>query len=139
MDVLDNTTPELIPDVSQPEAKQTAPSADIIQLPKTRKTRKTTTSTKPKKNLEELKDTPVSKLTDAEKTELLKFYKEYCAALEIRIDMLDNNAKSAYEKCRTLEQQYADYKLRTTAKLNYARQAVDHCRTSIILAATPDD
>jgi hypothetical protein len=121
MDVQETVTP-----VIDNEEAATVTALPVARPKKTAKPKKRTA--------EELQDVAPKKMTDAEKNDYIDYLRKELSTAGYQAAAYQTNAKSAFEQCRTLQQQFDEYKLQANAKLNYVRSCVDHCRTSIILA-----
>lgn len=98
--------------------------------------KKTRTAKREVANLDEVNP---NKMTDAERIMYIKALREEINKLSLQCQAYAKNSQSAFAKARDIEQTFQEYRLKATAKLNFARQAIDHCRTSIILAGTLED
>lgn len=84
--------------------------------------------------LEQLHEASTRSMTE---TEMRKYIEALRSALNdatIKAQNLENNCRSAYEKCRVLEQKLIDVKTIAKAKLHFAKQAISTCHSSIVLA-----
>jgi hypothetical protein len=123
------------PNVNQ-TAEETAATTNVTPLP----VQKTATAKKAvKRSIEDLHNLNPSKMTDAEKNDYIKALREENTLLVNKANAFENNCKSAYEQHRQLNQKYSDLKTQAVAKLNWAKQCVDHCRTAIILAGNLEE
>jgi hypothetical protein len=99
-----------------------------------------TTPTKTTKKTEirtisELHNVAVGKMSDKEIAAYVKYMREFTNTLQQQVGMFQENAQSAFKKAQYFESQYNKLRLEAETKLNFAKNAVEHCRTSIMLTA----
>lgn len=87
----------------------------------------------------ELHEITPQRMTDSEKNKYILFLRKAYEEKEQRMALLDTNCKAAYDKCRFLEQNFANYKNIARAKLQFAKQAISTCHNSIILAGNIEE
>jgi Zn-dependent M32 family carboxypeptidase len=92
-----------------------------------------------KRSFDELNEIALNKMTEAEKLEYIKELREERNKLSEQSHAYKENAEKAYEQYRFLNQQFSDFKIKATAKLNWAKQCIEHCRTAIILAGNVEE
>lgn len=79
----------------------------------------------------ELVDVPVKKMTEKEKEQMIEFYKEQNRMLEQKLDALDVNITSAYEKLRNSEDQYNAMESYFKRQLQYINTQVEAFHTAV--------
>lgn len=122
-EIATNEAPELVP---QPI------NDNILTLPTVNtKTKKQTIRT-----IEDLHNASIRSMSDSEKAKYIEALREALVDANTRIELLDHNCQSAYEKVRTVTQQYEELKIKAQTKLQFAKQAISTCNASIILAGT---
>lgn len=112
------------------------PSTITTPIPVVTKPRKKAAKRVPKtgtKTSQELYDAAVKSLSDDEKLKLINILKDEVNSLSQLCDNLKQNCDSAYEKVRLVTKQYEDLKIEAQAKLQYVKQAISFCNTSVIL------
>jgi hypothetical protein len=119
-----------------PEEIMTTPTETPVVETPTRVERKPKVT---KRAAEALQEIAPTKMTDAEKNDYIKFLREENNKLTFQADAFAKNAQSAFDQYRNLEKKYTEFKLKANAKLNWARECVDHARTSIILAGNIEE
>ena len=86
------------------------------------------------RSIEELAELPVSRMNEQEKKKYIDHLRDEVCSQDNTIELLQKNCDSAYAKVRQLESQMEETSLKAKAKLEYAKQSVQHALTSIILA-----
>jgi len=120
----ENKAPDTTNPSTPPVEKQVPPEP----TPKRKRTPKTD------RTLEQLHEASTRSMTE---TEMRKYIEALRSALNdatTKAQNLENNCRSAYEKCRVLEQKLIDVKTIAKAKLHFAKQAISTCHSSIVLA-----
>lgn len=98
----------------------------VTEAPK--KTRKPREKVRP---AEECYDLPVSKLTNKEKDNLIKELKEALTQAVNQADAFKQNAQSAYEQTRRIEDQYKEMEKYYREKLKYVASQVSAFHAAI--------
>lgn len=114
------------------EAVLTVP--EVITLPTAKKAKKQVI-----RDVAELHTSSIKGMSDVEKTRYIEALRQEVDRLASQNEMLDKNCQSAYEKIRTIDQTFAEYKMKAQAKLQFARQAIGTCYQSIILAGGTEE
>ena len=95
-----NVVPEAVTEVANKEAV-VAETPEPIKEKKPRKPREKV------RDIEEIIELPVNKLTEKEKDKLINFFKDSINEISNKVEAYKSNAKAAYEQTRQME---ADYK-----------------------------
>lgn len=117
-----NTTPEAVEPIQEPAPK-----------PKKKRVRQEV------RPLAELDTASIRSMNDSEKNKYIEALRELSNDLTLKNAQLEQNCKSAYDKCRLMEQRFADFKNIARAKLQFAKQAIATCHNSIILAGNIEE
>jgi hypothetical protein len=107
---------------------ETTETTEIVAAPTVKKLKVT------KRTIEQLHEITPNKMTDAERIDYIKALREENNKLAYQADAFKKNAEAAFDQYRNLQQKFEDFKVKARAKINWARQCVEHARTSIILA-----
>lgn len=119
------TTEEQAPTVEQ---EQTIPALPVA--PKLR----------PKiRTVEELHDVHPKKMTSSEAIKYIKHLREECNKLNNQVQAYQENTEAAFRKVQYYEERYNALRNKAQTNLEYAKNAVRHCLTSVILAAKLED
>ena len=119
------TTEERAPTVEQEQAIPALPVAPKLQ-PKT-------------KTIEELHNIHPKKMTPSEAIRYIKHLREECNKLSNQVQAYQENTEAAFHKVRYYEERYNALRNKAQTNLEYAKNAVRHCLTSVILAARLED
>lgn len=92
-----------------------------------------------KHSMEELDKFQPHRIPEDEKNAYIKYLREELNKTQQQTEAYKANADKAYEAYRQSQQAFGDFKVKAQAKLNFTRQAIDHCRTSIILAGNLEE
>ena len=95
-----NVVPEAVTEVVNKEAV-VAETPEPVKEKKPRKPREKV------RDIEEIIELPVNKLTEKEKDKLINFFKDSINEISNKVEAYKSNAKAAYEQTRQME---ADYK-----------------------------
>ena len=95
-----NVVPETVTEVVNKEAV-VAETPEPVKEKKPRKPREKV------RDIEEIIELPVNKLTEKEKDKLINFFKDSINEISNKVEAYKSNAKAAYEQTRQME---ADYK-----------------------------
>jgi hypothetical protein len=90
------------------------------------------------RTIEELHNVTAKSMTDAEKNKYIEELRDQIVGLTNKASLLEGNCKSAYEQFRITRQQFDEYRMRAQAKLQYVKQAIGFCNTSVILNGNLD-
>lgn len=104
-----------------------------------RNTRKPAEKKSAPRTVEQLEDATTRSMTPAEMSRYIEFLRNERASFASKAQLLEENCKSAYDLYRNQLQKYDQLKMQAQAKLQFARQAVQTCSTSIILAGGLED
>lgn len=116
------TTEEQAPTVEQEQATPAVPKL----RPKIR-------------TVEELHDVHPKKMTSPEAIKYIKHLREECNKLNNQVQAYQKNAEVAFRKVQYYEERYNALRNKAQTNLEYAKNAVRHCLTSVILAAKLED
>jgi len=86
------------------------------------------------RELEEIKELPISKLTDKEKEHLIKALKEENTEQLNKNQSLKNNCEMAFEKLRSVEAQYNSMENYYLTKLKFIGEQIQACHNAIAMA-----
>jgi hypothetical protein len=130
------TTEELTPAVEQeqatPDSQDTATPA-VPALP-------VAPALQPKvRTIEELHSVRPEKMTPSEAIRYIKHLREECNKLGNQVQAYQANAEAALRKAQYYEERYNTLHSKAQSNFEYAKNAVRHCLTSIILAAKLED
>lgn len=124
------TTEELTPTVEQeqaaPDSQNNATPAAPVPQPKTR-------------TIEELHVIRPEKMTPSEAIRYIKHLREECNRLDNTAQAYQANAAAALRKAQCYEERYNTLRSKAQSNLEYAKNAVRHCLTSVILASRLED
>jgi len=124
------TTEEQAPTVEQ---NQTAPNPQGAATPVAPKLR-------PKiRTVEELHDVHPKKMTSSEAIKYIKHLRGECNKLNNQVQAYQENTEAAFRKVQYYEERYNALRNKAQTNLEYAKNAVRHCLTSVILAAKLED
>lgn len=130
-----NSTPEVADIELLTPTVETSPDPAPAPAPKPRKRKQK----QEVRNLAELNTASTRSMNDTEKNKYIEALRTIVEDLTVQNTQLDLNCKTAYEKCRVLEQRFANYKNVARAKLQFAKQAISTCHNSIILAGNIEE
>jgi hypothetical protein len=116
------TTEEQAPTVEQ---EQTTPAVPKLR-PKIR-------------TVEELHDVHPKKMTSSEAVKYITHLRKECNKLNNQMQAYQENTEAAFRKVRYYEERYNALRNKAQTNLEYAKNAVRHCLTSVILAAKLED
>ena len=116
------TTEEQAPTVEQ---EQTTPAVPKLR-PKIR-------------TVEELHNVHPKKMTSSEAIKYIKHLREECNKLNNQVQAYRENTEAAFRKVQYYEERYNALRNKAQTNLEYAKNAVRHCLTSVILAAKLED
>jgi hypothetical protein len=116
------TTEEQAPTVEQ---EQTTPAVPKLR-PKIR-------------TVEELHDVHPKKMTSSEAVKYITHLRKECNKLNNQMKAYQENTEAAFRKVRYYEERYNALRNKAQTNLEYAKNAVRHCLTSVILAAKLED
>ena len=124
------STEELAPTVDQ---GQTAPNPQDATTPAVPKLR-------PKiRTVEELHDVHPKKMTSSEAVKYITHLRKECNKLNNQVQAYRENTEAAFRKVQYYEERYNALRNKAQTNLEYAKNAVRHCLTSVILAAKLED
>jgi hypothetical protein len=118
-------TEERAPTVEQEQAIPTLPVAPKLR-PKTR-------------TIEELHDIHPKKMTPSEAVKYITHLRGECNKLNNQVQAYQENTEAAFRKVQYYEERYNALRNKAQTNLEYAKNAVRHCLTSVILAAKLED
>jgi hypothetical protein len=104
---------------------------DVTEPIETAEPKKTRKPREKVRDVEELYNLPVKKLSDKEKDKLIDFLKETVQTLQTQRDMFSDNAKSAYEKVNNIEDQYKAMEAYYRKLLKYIDTQVEAFHTAV--------
>jgi vacuolar-type H+-ATPase subunit I/STV1 len=116
------TTEEQAPTVEQ---EQTTPAVPKLR-PKIR-------------TVEELHDVHPKKMTSSEAVKYITHLRKECNKLNNQMQAYQENTEAAFRKVQYYEERYNALRNKAQTNLEYAKNAVRHCLTSVILAAKLED
>lgn len=116
------TTEEQAPTVDQEQATPAVPKL----RPKIR-------------TIEELHNVHPKKMTSSEAIKYIKHLREECNKLNNQVQAYRENTEAAFRKVQYYEERYNTLRDKAQTNLEYAKNAVRHCLTSVILAAKLED
>lgn len=108
----------------EPETESELTTAKPIEKKKITKARE----------LEEIRELPISKLTDKEKENLIKALKEENTEQINKNQSLKNNCEMAFEKLRNVEAQYSSMENYYLTKLKFIGEQMQACHNAIAMA-----
>ncbi len=118
-------TEERAPTVEQEQAIPTLPVAPKLR-PKPR-------------TIEELHDVHPKKMTPSEAVKYITHLRKECNKLNNQVQAYRENTEAAFRKVQYYEERYNALRNKAQTNLEYAKNAVRHCLTSVILAAKLED
>ena len=86
------------------------------------------------RELEEIRELPISKLTDKEKDNLIKALKEENTEQINKNQSLKNNCEMTFEKLRNVEAQYSSMENYYLKKLKFIGEQLQACHSAIAMA-----
>lgn len=119
------TTEEQAPTVEQEQATPALPVAPKLR-PKIR-------------TVEELHDVHPKKMTSSEAVKYITHLRGECNKLNNQVQAYQENTEAAFRKVQYYEERYNALRNKAQTNLEYAKNAVRHCLTSVILAAKLED
>jgi len=119
------TTEERAPTVEQEQAIPALPVAPKLR-PKPR-------------TIEELHDVHPKKMTSPETIKYITHLRRECNKLNNQVQAYQENTEAAFRKVQYYEERYNALRNKAQTNLEYAKNAVRHCLTSVILAAKLED
>lgn len=124
------TTEELTPTAEQNQTALNPQDAATPVVPKLR----------PKiRTVKELHDVHPKKMTSSEAIKYIKHLREECNKLNNQVQAYRENTEAAFRKVQYYEERYNALRNKAQTNLEYAKNAVRHCLTSVILAAKLED
>jgi len=104
----------------------------------------TTTPAVPKlrskiRTIEELHNVHPKKMTPSEAIKYIQHLRKECNKLNNQVQAYRENAEAAFRKVQHYEERYNTLRDKAQTNLEYAKNAVRHCLTSVILAAKLED
>jgi len=126
------TTTTPTPDTETTE-EQTTPDTQDTTTPAVPKLRSKT------RTIEELHNVHPKKMTPSEAIKYIQHLREECNKLNNQMQAYRENAEAAFRKVQYYEERYNTLRDRAQTNLEYAKNAVRHCLTSVILAAKLED
>ena len=124
------TTEEQAPIVYQDQAAPDPQDAVTPAVPKLRSKIRT---------VEELHNVHPKKMTPSEAIKYIQYLREECNKLNNQVQAYRENAEAAFRKVQHYEERYNTLRDKAQTNLEYAKNAVRHCLTSVILAAKLED
>lgn len=126
------TTTTPTPDTETTE-EQTTPDTQDTTTPAVPKLRSKT------RTIEELHNVHPKKMTPSEAIKYIQHLREECNKLNNQMQAYRENAEAAFRKVQYYEERYNTLRDKAQTNLEYAKNAVRHCLTSVILAAKLED
>ncbi len=123
-------TPDTEATVNQ---EQTAPDPQDAVTPAVPKSRSKT------RTVEELHNVHPKKMTPSEAIKYIQHLREECNKLNNQVQAYRENTEAAFRKVQYYEERYNALRNKAQTNLEYAKNAVRHCLTSVILAAKLED
>lgn len=127
------TTTAPTPDTETVEQEQATPNPPDTTTPAVPKLRSKT------RTIEELHNVHPKKMTPSEAIKYIQHLKEECNKLNNQMQAYRENAEAAFRKVQHYEERYNALLNKAQTNFEYAKNAVRHCLTSIILAAKLED
>ena len=124
------TTENLAPAVEQEQATPDPQETTTPAVPKLRSKIRT---------IEELHNVHPKKMTSSEAIKYIKHLREECNKLNNQVQAYRENTEAAFRKVQYYEERYNALRNKAQTNLEYAKNAVRHCLTSVILAAKLED
>ena len=91
------------------------------------------------RTIEELHNISAKSMSEAEKIKYISELRDLTSLQHFKIEELDQTCKSGFEQNRTMEQRYAEFRMKANAKFQYARQAIDTANMGIRLLGSLED
>jgi uncharacterized coiled-coil DUF342 family protein len=123
-----STTTAPTPDTKTTK-EQTTPDSQDTTTPAVPKLRSKT------RTVEELHNVHPKKMTPSEAIKYIQHLREECNKLNNQVQAYRENAEAAFRKVQYYEERYNALRDKAQTNLEYAKNAVRHCLTSVILAA----
>jgi|LSQX01.2.fsa_nt_gb uncharacterized coiled-coil DUF342 family protein len=125
---MSTTTTAPTPDTKTTK-EQTTPDSQDTTTPAVPKLRSKT------RTVEELHNVHPKKMTPSEAIKYIQHLREECNKLNNQVQAYRENAEAAFRKVQYYEERYNALRDKAQTNLEYAKNAVRHCLTSVILAA----
>ena len=127
-----------------PTTTTPTPDTETTEEQTTPDTQDTTTPAVPKlqsktRTIEELHNVHPKKMTPSEAIKYIQHLREECNKLNNQMQAYRENAEAAFRKVQYYEERYNTLRDKAQTNLEYAKNAVRHCLTSVILAAKLED
>lgn len=123
-------TPDTEATVNQ---EQTAPNPQDAVTPAVPKAQSKT------RTVEELHNVHPKKMTPSEAIKYIQHLRKECNKLNNQVQAYRENTEAAFRKVQYYEERYNALRNKAQTNLEYAKNAVRHCLTSVILAAKLED
>jgi hypothetical protein len=91
------------------------------------------------RTVEELHDVHPKKMTSSEAVKYITHLRKECNKLNNQMQAYQENTEAAFRKVQYYEERYNALRNKAQTNLEYAKNAVRHCLTSVILAAKLED